>query len=374
MKIVVTGAAGLIGWHASCRLHALNCAARFRGEDAPVDLVRLDHAGFEDSAALAKALTGCDAVLHFAGVNRAPDDVVEAANPAIAEALVAGCRAAGVAPHIVYANSTHAVSDTPYGRSKAGAARVLNAFTDRFTDLVLPHIFGEGARPRYNNVTATLIDDLLAGNPAQINPDGAVNLVHAGAAAQRAIDAAMDGEVGQIRPDGRRLSIPALHAKLQGYRDGLAANTYPDVSDPFELALYNSFRWASFPDHWPKALSLNTDPRGTLFEAAKGGGGGQTFVSWTEPGVTRGDHFHIDKIERFLVLQGQAVIRLRRVLDDEVVAFTVSGETPQAIDMPTLWTHSIQNTGDEPLLTLFWAHEIFDPSAPDTYADPVLRG
>ncbi len=109
-----------------------------------------------------------------------------------------------------------------------------------------------------------------------------------------------------------------------------------------------------------------------LFEAVKGGGGGQTFLSWTEPGVTRGDHFHLSKVERFLVLEGEAVIRIRRVLGKEVWEYRVDGRVPAAVDMPTLHTHSIENVGARPLLTLFWTHDIFEPSAPDTYADPVL--
>ena len=148
MKIVVTGAGGLIGWHAHARLHAGNCAARFRGQAVPYAMVALNHAGFADDAVLQAAVQGADGVLHFAGVNRAPDDEVEAANPAIAARLVAACQAVGAMPHIVYANSTHAVSDTPYGRSKRIAAERLAVFAQRYTDLILPHIFGEGARDR----------------------------------------------------------------------------------------------------------------------------------------------------------------------------------------------------------------------------------
>ena len=103
------------------------------------------------------------------------------------------------------------------------------------------------------------------------------------------------------------------------------------------------------------------------------GGGGQTFLSWTEPGVTRGDHFHLGKVERFLVVEGEAMIRIRRVLGEEVWEYKVSGDVPAPVDMPVLHTHSIENSGDGRLLTLFWTQEIFDPAAPDTYADPVLE-
>lgn len=372
MKIVVTGAGGLIGWHAAARVHATNCAARFRGDTEFFALVQLGRKDFSNPARLAEALAGADAVLHFAGVNRGPDKEVEAGNPAIAETLIDGCRAANVTPHIVYANSTHAHTDTPYGNSKRRAAEALNAFTPRFTDLVLPHIFGECARPYYNNVTATLIDQIISGDNPSVNPDGAVQLLHAGAAAQTAIDAALDGHTGQIVPAGRPLGIPELLQQLQAFHESYLTNVYPSLSDDFELALFNTYRSALYPDTFPRPLTLNSDQRGTLFEAVKGGNGGQTFLSWTKPGVTRGDHFHLDKVERFLVLEGEATIRIRRVLDDTVWEYPVSGANPAYVDMPTLHTHSIENTGDRPLLTLFWAHEIFDATAPDTYADPVL--
>ncbi|MCF6445718.1 NAD-dependent epimerase/dehydratase family protein [Nereida sp. MMG025] len=372
MKIVVTGARGLIGWHAHARLYAANCAASFQGSDTPYEIAPLGHTDFKDDAKLEDALTGADAVLHFAGVNRAPDDEVEAANPAIARRLIAACNAVGATPHIVYANSTHAASDTPYGRGKRIAGEVLAKGAGRYTDLVLPHIFGEGARPYYNNVTATLIDKLLAGETPDVNPEGRVILCHAGAAAQAAIDAVLGGHTGVLEPDARPMSVPDLLGKLQGFHDSYGANIYPDLTDPFDVALFNSYRAASYPDGWPRPLKLNTDARGTLFEVVKGGGGGQTFLSTTEPGVTRGDHFHLDKVERFLVVQGKAVIRIRKVLTDEVWEYPVSGDAPAPVDMPTLHTHSIENVGQGPLLTLFWTHDLFDPQNPDTFADKVL--
>ena len=118
MKIVITGAGGLIGWHAAARIHAANCAARFQGQDVPFDLVMLDHASFDDDARLYAAISNADSILHFAGFNRAADEVVETANPAIAQRLAQACNKKNVTPHIVYTNSTHADSDTPYGRSK----------------------------------------------------------------------------------------------------------------------------------------------------------------------------------------------------------------------------------------------------------------
>ncbi|MAN76245.1 MAG: capsule biosynthesis protein CapF [Rhizobiales bacterium] len=373
MRIVVTGSGGLIGWHVHVRLHAFNCAARFHGDAEPYDIVALDHAGFDDDRRLHDAVVGADAVLHFAGVNRAPDDEIEDANPSVARRLVEACCAAEATPHIVYANSVHSAGNTPYGHSKRRAGQILAGAPGRYTDLVLPHIFGEGARPFYNNVTATLIAQILAGEKPTINPDGHVGLLHAGAAAQLAIDAVLEGNTGRIEPESRHISVLDLHEILKGFHVGYLSNIYPDLSDPFRRNLFNCYRAATYPDDWPRRLQLYTDPRGTLYEAVKGGGGGQTFLSSTRPGVTRGDHFHLHKVERFLVVQGEAIIRLRKVLTEEVWEYQVSGDTPAPIDMPTLHTHSIENIGNADLLTLFWTHELFDPANPDTFADKVLK-
>lgn len=372
MKFVVTGADGLLGWHAAARLHAANCAARFKGQPEPYQLVMLGRSEMSDHAQLVEAMRDCDGLLHFAGVNRCPDDEMEDANPAIARTIVAGIVAAGSRPHIVYANSTHARNDTPYGRSKRKAGEVLAQQGAGFTDLILPHIFGEGARPFYNNVTATLCKQLIAGETPTVNPDGKVNLLHAGQAAQIAIDAVLSGQTGVVEPQARPTAVPELLDKLTAFHAGYQSNIFPVLTDPFDLALFNSYRSALYPEGFPRPLKLNTDPRGALFEAAKGGGGGQTFLSWTKPGITRGDHFHLDKLERFLVVSGEAIIRIRKVLGGPVWEYRVNGEQPAAVDMPTLHTHSIENVGSQPLLTLFWTHEIFDPAAPDTFADPVL--
>lgn len=372
MRIVITGAQGLLGWHAHARLHAANCEALYQNGDAPYDVVPLSHQDFDDDATLSNALTHADAVLHFAGVNRAPDDELETSNPAISQRLIERCSHVGVVPHIVFASSIHAGLDTPYGRSKKRAGELLCEFTKRYSELILPHIFGEGARPFYNNVTATLISNILSDREPTINPNGKVELMHAGAAVQVAIDCVTNGHSGHIAPRGRKIAVRDLYSKLLDFHQQYLANILPDLSDPFARDLFNTYRHPTYPGAWPRELKLNSDDRGTLFEGVKGGGGGQTFLSTTKPGVTRGDHFHLDKIERFLVLDGEGLIRIRKILQDEIWEFRVSGDRPSFVDMPVLHTHSIENVGSKPLLTLFWTHELFDPSNPGTFADKVL--
>ncbi len=373
MRIVVTGAAGLLGHHVSVRLHARNRAAVYRGAPEPFDLVRLGHRDFADAQALDAALTGAGAVIHCAGVNRGEPEQVEAANPAIARQLHDACQRVGARPHVVYANTIHAESDTPYGRGKVRARDILGGIGGGFSDLVLPHLFGEGARPNYNSVVATLIAALHAGETPDINPAGRLRLLHAGDAADLAINAATAAEDRTISPTGRPMTVPELWDHLAGFHQSDRAGVFPDLSDPFDAALFQSCRHPGYPQDWPRVLPLYSDNRGTLFEAAKGGGGGQSFVSTTAPGIIRGEHFHLSRVERFLVLQGEATIRLRPVFGTDIIAYRVSGRKPAAVDMPSLYTHSIENTGDGDLLTLFWSHDIFDPAAPDTYAERVLQ-
>ena len=371
-RVVITGARGLIGWHAHVHLHAQNCAAEFSGAELPFDIVPLGREEFSDDNAIEIALKGADAILHFAGVNRAPDEEVESANPAIASRLVSMCRSIGVSPHIVYANSIQSAVSTPYGRSKSKAGKIFESFSHQYTDLVLPHIFGECAKPFYNNVTATLVQQLIGGEEPTINPDGKVSLMHAGTAAELAINSITQGNFGEIIPDSFEISVRDLYNKLHKMHSLYKANIFPEVLSNFDRDLFNAYRNATFPAAWPRQLEIHEDSRGKLFEAVKGGSGGQTFLSTTAPGVTRGDHFHLRKIERFLVVKGEAVIRVRKALQGEVHEFRVTGDNPTPVDMPTLHTHSIENIGDSDLLTLFWAHELFDNKNPDTFADKVI--
>lgn len=371
-NVLVTGADGLLGWHTRVRLHAANCMANFRGDPSPYKIIPVNHSTFDDELLLKSAVKRADAILHFAAINRSSNKDIELENRNISHRLIEACEAVNVNPHIVYANSIHAFTDTIYGISKRKAGEILESYSARYTNLILPHIFGEGARPFYNNVTATLIHQIIKNEVSNINPNGEVELLHAGCAAFEAINSINLGITGQVQPVAKSITVPDLFEKLKCFHESYQDNRYPDFSCSIDLDLFNSYRSATFPDLWPRFLEMHTDPRGSLFEAVKGGGGGQTFLSTTKPGVTRGNHFHLNKVERFLVVRGDAIIRVRKVMSSKVWEFRVSGNKPTAIDMPTLHTHSIENVGKDDLVTLFWTQDLFDPGNTDTYADEVL--
>lgn len=367
MKTVITGSSGLLGWHLRCYLSVL--------EGWKDRVVALDRQGFNDESALVSALEDADVVVHCAGINRADDYELEQGNIDLAKRLVDCLSAADGTPHLVYANTIHKHNDNPYGRGKAGADRVFRDWIHknggRYTEIVLPHVFGEGGRPFYNSAMHTFCQQIVSGEPLSIQTGGQLELLHAQDICAQLVDAVERGETGELRLKGRRITPAEVAGKLEAMHVRYTGHVVPDLRDRFDLQLFNTLRSFLYPGHYPVELKLNTDSRGSLFEAVKADNGGQAFLSTTKAGITRGNHFHFGKVERFLVIRGEAIIRLRRLFDDEVREYRVSGDHPVYIDMPTLHTHNITNVGDQELMTMFWSHEIFAPENPDTYFLPV---
>lgn len=365
--IAITGAQGFLGWHLRCHL---------KGE--PEGGARaVPREAFEDPARLAAALEGASVVFHLAGQNRGPEDEVEATNLRLADQLLAALDRLPQAPAVVFANSIHHTRDTAFGRSKREAARRLSAWLERrgarFVDAVLPHLFGEGGRPHYNSAIATFCHQLARGEAPVIQEDGVVELLHAQRASAGLLALARDPQArGTVRVHGTPMRVSDALVRLQALQATYAAGILPRFDSDLDLDLFNAYRSCLYPDRYPTPLTLHTDARGSLFEAVKSRHGGQAFLSTTKPGITRGRHYHRHKLERFLVVSGQAEIRIRRLFGEEVRVFPVSGAAPCVVDIPTLHTHEITNTGTGDLLTLFWSHEIFDPARPDTYPEPVI--
>lgn len=359
----------MIGWHTRC--------AYLQEEE--VDVIPAGRVEFESAQSLQAFVAQCDAIVHLAGMNRGEDEEVYAANLKLANDLVEACRAVNAQPHILFANSTHSFGDSRYGASKRDAAGTLASWAEsegtRFTNLILPHVFGEHGRPFYNSVVHTFCSQIAQDEKPEIHVDGDLELLHASDVAALALQCIRNGgdEVVQtVQPAGVKMKTSDLLNKLQGFHHSYRSQRIvPDLRDRLDLRLFNTYRAALYPQGFPVDIQLHTDDRGWLFEAVREDNGGQTFVSTTRPGITRGHHYHYHKVERFLVVSGEAVIRIRRLYDDKVEEFRVSGERHQFIDMPTLHTHEITNVGESDLLTMFWSHEVFNPEAPDTVWEKV---
>lgn len=361
MRILLTGASGFLGWHTAVRLKALT------GHD----VVRVGRDRWPELSDLAR---GADAIIHVAGVNRGTDAEVEDGNIALAEAVAEAARASGSVARIVFANSIQSGNPTPYGRGKetgdAILARAAHDVGAAYVDVRLPNLFGEHGRPGYNSFVATFAHAVVRGEMPEIS-DRPVALLHVQSAAQALLDAlGTDGR--RLEPEGMPTTVQSVFTTLHHFNSLYVAGDIPPLTADLDVDLFNTLRAARFPGHSPIPLEPRADHRGRLIETVRAHGGqGQTFVSTTKPGITRGEHFHLRKVERFVVLAGAARISLRRLFTDRVVSFDVAGEAPVAVDMPTMWAHDITNTGEGELTTLFWTNELFDAAAPDTFSEAV---
>jgi len=361
VRILLTGAAGFLGWHTRVRLGALT----------DHEVVAVDRTEW---ATLVDYMDGVDAILHIAGVNRGTEDDVEGGNGDLAQAVANAVRASGGRPRIVYANSIQAGNGTPYGIGKAAAADILASLADNlgvhFVDIQLPNLFGEHGRPGYNSFVATFAHAVIDGETPTV-ADKEVSLLYAQEAAQVFIDA-LDTTQSVVRPQGTPTTVKGVYDTFHDFNALYSKGDIPPLLTDLDVDLFNTLRAAKFPAHYPIGLTSRSDDRGRLVEVVRAHGGqGQTFISTTKPGITRGEHFHLRKVERFVVVGGSARISLRKVLTDEIVSFEVDGDAPAVVDMPTMWVHNITNIGPGELTTLFWTNELFDPQAPDTYPEAV---
>lgn len=369
MKIGITGAKGFIGWHMRCYL-----ASRQDVEEVRV----ADRKTFEDEGALIKFAEGLDLIIHLAGVNRADPEVLVRGNIEPAARLVAAIKKTGNRPCVAYTTSIQAFDGgSPYAEGKAETSRLFYEWAKEdnapFINVIVPHVFGEYGRPYYNSAVATFAHQIVNNEHPSIHNDGHLELIHVQDLVQQIVQLYEEGIVGDVRIDGRPSSVEEVANLLQQiHHTYLEKGEFPDISNHFNRCMFNTLRGSMDYGSRQCQVAKHEDDRGWLVETVKANSGGQCFVSTTKPGITRGNHFHLRKVERFMVLQGNAEISLRKLFNNEVIKYTLTGSSPSYVDIPTMHTHSITNVGDVELITLFWADEFFDKESPDTFFEEVL--
>jgi UDP-2-acetamido-2,6-beta-L-arabino-hexul-4-ose reductase len=357
--IAISGRGGLVGWHLRTFLHAHGRAWR------DVDLRAANPVG--------DGLAEVETAIHVAGISRGSDNDVREGNIELARRFVAALDRAGSRPRRVVYADTALSGATPYVEGKARAGAVLADAAARwgadYVDVVIPNVFGEHGTPYHNGVALTFCHRIARGERPPVDSSDSRTFVHAQDVAE-ALAGAIDQ--AELSRRGTRMTIPELAERITRLATVYRRGDIPPLHDAFDRNLFNTYRSYAFAIRPAHRLTPAVDARGAFTELVRAHGSpGQTGVSTTLPGITRGDHFHRRKIERFIVLQGSARITLRRVLTDERQVIQVTGDEPVAVDMPTLWAHSITNTGDVPLVTAFWTDELFDPARPDTHQDPA---
>jgi UDP-2-acetamido-2,6-beta-L-arabino-hexul-4-ose reductase len=368
--VVVTGARGFIGRNLMVAL------GRSEGVEA---------AGFDlddPPGALRDALGRADLVYHLAGVNRPPDPSdYDAGNAGFTRQVCSWLAEAGTAPIVALTSSTQAELGNAYGDSKLGAERALAEWAGVSGAGValfrLPNVFGKWCRPNYNSAVATFCHNIARGLPIRVDDRSSkVRLVYIDdvvAAFLQLLDGPPAGVEQRVVRPVHEITVGELADCIQAFHESRHSPDLPDFSQAFARSLYATYLSYLEPEELGFAFDLRTDQRGDLAELAREPHFGQVFVSHTHPGITRGNHYHDTKVERFMVVGGEGVIRLRAIGSEEVREYHVSGAAPQAVIIPPGVTHSIENVGAGEMITLFWADEVFDPQRPDTYYEPVLR-
>lgn len=375
-KIGITGQAGFVGNHLYTTLSLR--------ED--VELVPFERSYFESESALTEFVSKCDIIVHLAAMNRHEDaNVIYNTNVGLVDKLVAACEVSGVLPHIIFSSSSQELKDNLYGKSKKEGKEKFMAWSNRsggkFSSLTIPNVFGPFGKPNYNSVVATFCHKVTHDEEPTIINDGEVGLIYINDLVKVFIDVVFQEKLGvSLGENSYEVAIEPNHfvkvseilGLLKKFKSDYMENgIFPNLEDYFEKSLFNTFRCYIPYDHYPVKYTKHSDPRGTFVEIAKTQTSGQFSFSTTVPGITRGNHFHTRKAERFAVIRGKARIQLRRIGTNEVINYDLDGEEPAYVDMPIWYTHNITNTGDEELITLFWINEPYNPEDADTYFENV---
>jgi len=351
---------------------------------------------FNNENALKEFVSSCDAIVHLAAMNRHNDpEVIYNTNIGLVNQLIYACEETNSTPHILFSSSTQEERDNLYGKSKKEGRQLLEQWADKnnsqFTGLIIPNVFGPFGNPYYNSVVATFCHQLTHNETPTIEVDGDIKLIYVGELVKEIISNIQLHSVTQSQtqcntventvkhcetkqiPYTSTIKVSDLLNKLTQYKtDYFEKGMIPNLDNPFDRNLWNTF--LCYLDHstfFPYHLNLNTDNRGSFVETVKLNSGGQVSFSTTVPGITRGNHFHTRKAERFAVIKGKAKIELRRIGTDKVMSFNLDGSQPSFVDMPIWHTHNITNVGDEELYTIFWINEHYNPDDGDTYFEKV---
>jgi len=364
--VLVTGYNGFIGKNLIATLNRIE----------NIEILRY---GRENSIDQLREFVGkADFIFHLAGVNRPidPGDF-ERGNKELTEQLIHLIVEQGRSIPMLISSSIQAEQDHAYGRSKRQAEEAVIAYGEQTDAEImiyrLPNVFGKWCKPNYNSVVATFCYNIAHDLPIQIHDrDTQLNLVYIDEVVEEFVQAMMGSANRKEGPYcsvscSYHISLGELADTLSRFRESRKTLVLEYEQQDLDRLLYSTYLSYLDESDFSYQLEMKRDQRGWLAEFIKSNQAGQIFISRTKPGVTRGNHWHHTKVEKFLVIDGEAIIKFRHISASDEFGYKVSGEQLQVLDIPPGYTHSITNTGDRDVITLFWANEIFNAEKPDTY-------
>lgn len=371
IKVGITGQSGFIGTHLYNYLGLQ--------KDSVIRIPFRDEF-FADTGRLEEFVQECDTIVHLAALNRHHDpDVIYDTNIKLVKKLIDTCEKTASKPHILFSSSTQEERDNVFGRSKREGRELLTKWAEKnnalFTGMVIPNVFGPFGMPYYNSVVATFSYQLSHNEEPRVDVDAQIKLIYINDLVKTIYDT-IQNKVSEKEfkvQHTNEIKVTQILSILNNFRSlYFEKGEFPDLTDPFIRNLFNTFVcYSDIENHFPVMLNQKTDERGSFIETIRMNSGGQVSFSTTKPGITRGNHFHTRKAERFAVIKGKALIQLRRIGTDKVLNFELDGREPSYVDMPVWYTHNITNAGNDELYTIFWINEFYDPDDPDTYFEKV---
>ena len=370
IKVGVTGSNGFIGWHL-CRTLELD-VNKF-------ELIEFKRDWFNDSFNIDNFVSKCDIIVHLAGLNRHSEerDIYDT-NVGLAEKLVESFKRTAFRGQVIYSSSIQEERNNTFGSSKKAARKLFSNWSNEsgttFHGVIIPNVFGAFGVPFYNSVVSTFCHQLVNNEFPKIETDATLNLIYINDLVKKIIslfNTETNDNLNIGHADTYKVS-EILELLIEFKNKYFTNGQIPVFTNQFELNLFNTFRsYFKLNIHFPIKYKNNIDERGNFVEIIRLETGGQVSFSTTKKEITRGNHFHTRKIERFSVIKGKALIQLRKIGTTEVFDYYLSGEEPAYVDMPIWYTHNIKNIGEEELYTMFWINEFYDANDPDTYFEKV---
>lgn len=373
MKIAITGSKGFIG------LHLLNTLI-FKKKIDTRNIVCIKKEDFNNSDRLKNKLIDCSTIVHLAGVNRHSNtDFLFKENIRLTNCLIENI--SKKTDLIIFASSVQQDLKNPFGESKHRCSQLFTKWAlssnSNFVNLKIPNVFGPFGKPNYNSFISTFCNNLVFNEKSKVSDGKNLNLLYIDylinsiiTVINKSFESFSDKNIVEISNfDGvEKKSVSEVFQILETQWKSYENNIIPNISSDFERNLFNTLRsFIYHNNYFPKILVKHDDERGFFSEIIKTNSGGQFSISTTLPGITRGNHFHTRKIERFIVVQGNALVELRRIDSNEKLSFKLDNKNINYIDMPIWYTHKIKNIGNNVLTTLFWINEPYDPENSDTY-------
>jgi UDP-2-acetamido-2,6-beta-L-arabino-hexul-4-ose reductase len=365
MKILVTGAKGFVGKNLIASLKQMK----------DIEICQFD---VDSHPELLNTYTkDCEFVFHLAGVNRPQkEEEFRVGNAGFTNILLNSLKENKNKCPILITSSIQAALDNPYGISKKEAEELLFAYGKETGRKVLvyrlPNVFGKWCRPNYNSAVSTFCHNIAHDLPIKVNdPEVIMNLVYIDDVVEELIRALHGNETRA----GDFCKVPVVHIIRLGdiveliysFKNSRNNLSIPDMEDDFTKKLYATYLSYLPEDQFCYPLKMNINHQGSFTEFIRTPERGQVSVNISKPGIIKGNHWHHTKNEKFLVVSGRGVIRFRKVGTDKIMEYHVSGDKLVVVDIPTGYTHNIENLGDTDMVTIMWANECFDPEKPDTY-------